>query len=287
MDTLLSDNISECALYLERKTGQTCMPEKAAKAVAEAAKDSGCKTERCRVEYLGRKKDVETYFKIAGPNNVQLLSNNNIDETLQQWAKKFPDFYPCNFNMRNYASYSFRDGRVLSTPDTLATLKMDELFAAGTRTFGCVINSGLYQSNGVHWMALFVDMRSKGIATIEFFNSSGNAPAPEWINWMVKTKNALDGHDGHDGIGLTATIERVSNRPHQRSKTECGVYSLFYIWARLNGVSLEVFRRGRIPDEKMFEFRQHLFYDKSAPYTAPVFDADLYMKLVKTTWEQK
>ena len=46
---------------------------------------------------------------------------------------------------------------------------------------------------------------------------------------------------------------------HQQSMTECGLYSLFYIYARLHGVTPEYFMKTPIPDQLMFEFRQNIF----------------------------
>jgi hypothetical protein len=137
------------------------------------------------------------------------------------------------------------------------------------KTAGCIINSDNYQGSGKHWMALFVDTRSSPM-TVEFFNSSGNYPVKQWSDWMHKTKDDLAPKG-------KVKIVNVAGLQHQRSKTECGVYSLYYIWSRLNGISPEAFQKIKVDDELMFEFRQHLFSD-------PEFNQK-YAKIVKNDKE--
>ncbi len=256
------------------------------KAIMETAKEQlNCDTEKCVItklaSKLGKQKVdalIRNNFKVPGPRDNKLLSNVHIDDTLQQWSTYHKGFYAYNFNMLNYVKYSFRNGEVVESPDTLATVHMQQLYGK-FNCAGCVINSDRYQGDGKHWMALFVDMRTTPMS-VEFFNSSGNAPGPEWINWLIKTKGELE------SLGSKPVeIIKASNIRHQQSKTECGVYSLFYIYARLNGIPISVFKKIPIPDQLMFKFRQHLFIDPSLP-TMKSFDWSRYIKLVKVQWER-
>ena len=48
--------------------------------------------------------------------------------------------------------------------------------------------------------------------------------------------------------------------PHQKQHSECGVYALYYIWARLHGIPYTEFNDDYIiPDEDMIKFRKFLF----------------------------
>lgn len=301
---LIPDNISECALAshntLTRAANDTptCMSNRMANAVvvaagvstvAEAKSVFGCATERCVLTKLQSKigadqvaREISLYLKIRGPTNNTLLNNVHIDETMQQWAAHNPTFYPYNFHMLNYASFSYHNGIVHNTPDTLVTIPFDMLYKGqlGHKYLcaGCIINTDTYQGDGVHWMALFADARTTPW-TAEFFNSSGNAPAPEWVNWMEKTKNIMLGLGAPD-----AKVVRASTIRHQKSRTECGLYSLFYVWARLHGIPASYFADNRIPDQLMFEFRQHLFDDPSRPAMRK-FDWDEYVATTKLSWE--
>jgi hypothetical protein len=298
LSKLIPNDISDCAVGVEgpvctdihtvSKIGKSLgVKSTDPKVIIDAAKEKlGCTDEKCVVHksesVLGKQlanSIIELRFKPSGPTDNALLSNVNIDAIMKQWASLYEGFFPYNFNMRNYASFSFRDGHVLNTPDTLATIQFKDLYNGElgkkfTRV-GCVINTDVYQGPGKHWMALYADSKSR---TVEFFNSSGNSPSPEYVRWLEKTKIQME------SLGIQASIKNNSAVRHQNSKSECGVYSLFYIYARLNGVPADFFSGGKIPDKWMFHFRQHLFEDPSRP-TLEKFDWDEYQKKTNIVWE--
>ena len=295
---LIPEHISECAIYLKKAVDEPCMSNEMVTAVAathgvsgspseilkSAQSATGCDSERCVLNKLNTdasRREIMITLKIEGPTDAKLLSNINIDAILEQWTRKFHDFHPYNFNMLNYASYSFRQGEVVNRPDTLATMLFSDLYESGKRIAACVINSDKYQGGGKHWMALFVDARSAN-ATVEFFNSSGRAPAPEWISWIVKTQSGLE------QLGLNAKIVKSTSIKHQNSRSECGLYSLFYIYARLNNIPYEFFLTHPVDDKHMFEFRQHLFHsgDEKEWNEGKKFNWNLFQKKVKLEWEK-
>lgn len=311
--TLIPNRITECALGVAQDNPVVCVSANAVAAIGRATGASGdpaavmdaakrklsCDTERCVLGKLSAelgedlvRSEIRFRLKAAGPTDTKLLSNVHIDTVLRQWAEVFPGFYPYNFNMKNYASYSYRNGEIIHSPDTLATISFGELYRGEGATGGlykcaaCVINSDTYQGPGKHWMALFVDARGPRL-TVEFFNSSGNAPAPEWVNWLQKTRIDLEAiADAAKGSLRPPEIIRASTLRHQRSKSECGPYSLFYIWARLHGVPPEYFMEHLISDALMFEFRQHLFADPSRP-RVDSFDWDAFQRAVNIEWEAR
>jgi hypothetical protein len=295
---LIPANISECSLVVAKLGNRdVCSNSKTVEFIAgklgisgdvktimeSAKKKTNCGTEKCVVTKVVSDPRAMNVFKIEGPRDNKLLNNINIDKTLLQWGTAWPDFAPYNFNMLDYYDHSLRGGYRVDEPDTLASKHMDDNYEAGYRTMACVINSDTYDGPGKHWMALFVDMRgckpnSTVKATIEFFNSSGNSPVPSWSNWMSKTQTQLA------GIGIPSEIIPVANRKQQKSRSECGVYSLYYIWARLNKVPWDYFRKYPVPDQLMFEFRQHLF-DGAGPTIGTTFSWEEYIKQVHVLWE--
>ena len=310
---LIPDTISECAIYLNRKPGEPCSRDPIINKIANimgvkssdkqsiiesAKKQLGCETEDCvltklapDIGYTDVDNEIAITMKIKGPTDSSLLSNFNCDETLRQWSTgKYTNFFPFNFNMLDYASYSLQNNRVINSPDTLATISFKKLydgkFIAGKefRCCGCIINSDTYSGRGKHWMALFADARNPKKWTVEFFNSSGNSPAPEWCNWLVKTANYMDEIIKERKLPAKVEIIKTCDIRHQHSKSECGLYSLFYIWARLNGVDPAYFNNTPIPDQLMFEFRHHLFNDPKRSKIKK-FNFDDYKKSVKIEWE--
>jgi len=203
-------------------------------------------------------------FKIKGPrNSTNWLSNYDIDKTLQDWACKFEDFFPCPFAMIDFDRTNDALNRY-----NLANIylgKYPKMTILGNikipyRTFGCAINTDISTGSGKHWMVLFVDMRGNAEWTIEFFNSAGNGPQKSIVRWMQRTKNELELLIKNINRNIKVTIVPIYKIEHQESNTECGLYTLFYIRCRLEHVPYSRFLEGsEIPDESMIEFRKHCF----------------------------
>jgi len=276
---LVPEQVSECSLVRQGTMKGTCLSDKAVQYLSKKAGIDLNAPDELILESLKRRykaasdhellQDLpeeiahreKVNFKIHGPNGVELLSNTDIDLILAQWSVAFPDFYAYNFNMLDYTQNSFHNGRIVHEPDTLATIEPKEIFKK-YKCCGCVINSDVYSGNGKHWMALFADNRGPS-PTVEFFNSSGRSPDVEWLSWLNRAKRGID--DINTEAERTSHIKKsparvvYGNMVQQYSMTECGVYSLFYIWARLNGTPAEYFEKNHVKDELMFEFRAHLY----------------------------
>jgi hypothetical protein len=198
-------------------------------------------------DYIGYEnaiREKQTRFKPFGPKNNKWFDNMNIDEVLNQWMVVFKGFYNYQFHMINFAE--------LNKP--LHTITPSSLEKRGFNCCGCVINTDRYNRGGEHWMALFADFRDRENATVEFFNSSGNSPQTEIAHWIVKTATDLN--------TFCEKVTKIYNKiRHQKSDTECGPYSVYYIYKRLKGISAQTLMEKRIPDEKVFKFRSVLFRD--------------------------
>ncbi len=311
---IIPEYITECAVFLNKKYKEPCSDIETLEKIAEkintdqtlpesileaALISTGCTTEKCVLQKLMPDNIgiIDTHFKLEGPTNITLLNNYNIDNTLKQFQFHYPEFFPYNFNMLNYREYSFQNGYIANTPDTLETINLSQLIPK-YKCAGCVINTDTYQGDGLHWMALFADWRNPNSATVEFFNSAGNAPHPAWILWMERSRDALLGAGMKirtvKYAGFDSDLFKVTNKRHQQSMTECGVYSLFYIYARLKCMPPEYFNENFICDQWIFEFRQHLFNNDDAPFgpqkqaadeSLTKFDWIKYTKQVVVKWE--
>lgn len=241
--------------------------------VQQAKEKTGCDSERCVMQKTNTEKtrmDIIRRFKVVGPTDVTLLSNFNIDDVLKQWAMYFPHFHACRFSMVDWERVG---------DDFAQTDLGRDVHGGGRSTFGCVINTDTYNGRGKHWMAIFVDLRSRP-ATIEFFNSGGNPPQKGFQDWLERAKRQLS------EVNIESEIVRVCKIRHQESMTECGVYSLWYIYARINGVPYEYFCQRLVPDKWMFEMRQHLFHDdKNLSEIGKPFDMKKFAQNVRILWE--
>jgi len=216
-----------------------------------------CKEDSC-VVYKLFKNDKEkldviytTYFKPQGPrNSVDLLSNIHIDEVLSRWVPNHPGFRHIKYHMIDFNTMDTE----LSKYNIVHSSTVDKYM-------GVVLNTDVSSGRGKHWFCLFCDftLQHAETITIEYFNSSGNTMYPEIFAYCFVLKKKLQ------DANKKAEIITVSQVQHQKSKTECGVYCLYYIYSRLQGISHSAFKHTPIRDEKMMEFRKVLFsneYDR-------------------------
>jgi len=219
-----------------------------------------CDTEACILQiddirqFLGPQKVervLKEYFKPAGPRaTTAWLSNYDIDAVLEQIAKKYEHrhFRHIHYQMIDFASVG----------GELATMDWPAEYNKGYRTFGTVINTDKSSGNGIHWFAVFGDFSDDlDSYTVEYFNSSGDLPRDEITVWMNKMA-ALPFDKPINQIIATRLV-------NQRDTYSCGVYSLYYIISRLEGIPYQEFAHRRIGDENMHLFRMYIFrQDKPA-----------------------
>lgn len=218
-----------------------------AKATECDAEDELCLVESKAFKELKGPKCVHyllrTYFKRVGPAETKdWLDNDGIDGVLTQAHEKWPEFFHIPFQM-----IDFQD-----TGTELARFDIEGIRRDGFNTWGVVINTDKSHVNGgsggIHWFAMFGDLRS-ATPTIEYFNSSGELPMPQ-IRALIKRLSA----------GLTGVKTVIASTfQQQRDGYSCGAYSLYYILSRLEGVSYKYFQQNSIGDDVMVEFRKYLF----------------------------
>lgn len=257
-----------------------------AKAVVKAAAVLDCGSESCVLSHpkftqFAEKKlglaastieaEKERRFKTAGPrNSLALLNNYNIDETLERWARVYPEFFAYPFAMMDFE----KTGEPLAALDIgdifdgKVSQKMGPGFTSVKRPAscaGCVLNTDISSGAGKHWVAVFIDARSKGAWTVEYFNSAGRPPPKPVVVWMEKTRARLiEYRKQHPDLGTSpVNTVAVTSISHQDGQTECGLYACFYIRKRLEGTPFSFFEKDLIPDAVMTQFRQFIFRDKS------------------------
>jgi hypothetical protein len=255
-------------------------------AVRRAAAVLGCTSESCVIAHPTLRQfvvdrrlaapralelELELRFKASGPrDSLALLSNYNLDETLQRWARVFPEFFPCPFAMMDFDS----NGDYFGDADLPAILegRADAELGRGVgrirrpfKCFGCIVNTDTSRGPGKHWVAVFVDCRPPPGEpwTVEYFNSAGRPPPKPMLRWMERTRARLADYRASRpecrGAACDVVSVPVTDMDHQESQTECGLYALFYIRRRLEGTPYEFFEQQLVPDDAMTAFRQHVF----------------------------
>ena len=224
----------------------------AAGVIRAAAKKLGCKSESCVVanlrpaleERVGKqtiRKALRQYFKAPGPReSTALTSNFDLDGTLARWAVEFPTFFPYPFAMMDFLYEKWPLVR-WSVADVLAGGRTG---GRPMKTAACILNTDVSTGPGKHWVCVFVDGRSPEVS-VEYFNSAGNPPPPPVTKWMEMARKALL------AAGRRATTRSVTSVRHQQADTECGLYALLYIRARLEGKPVKAFEAERLTDAEV------------------------------------
>lgn len=183
----------------------------------------------------------DPHIKPLGPKGKkQWLSNIDIAKVMKQFEKKHKDFMFI--------------GPVPSDFDKIITeishMDIEQAYKKGIRKIGIICNTDPHHKAGRHWLAMFIDLQND---TIEYFDSVGTKPfksAEEFINNTITNAFAR----------LGKTLEKkINKRQHQKADTECGVYSINYIVARLNGKSFEDITNKIIKDSDMNKCRKFYF----------------------------
>jgi len=250
IDVIIKKQNNECAHNVK---SDTCVPEEFYKTITQNLKLDGvgaeghlsllkkttnCDTEVCVLNHTSVKNVVQSdkikniitdYFKPTGPSSGSaFLSNFNIDETLSQFEKTYKNrsFLHIPFQMRDFE-------RIKSN---LATIDIVDEFKSGIKTFGCVLNTDVSTGGGIHWFCLFGERIGNNVQ-LEYFNSSGREPLQEVSAWLFKTKHYLD------SAGYKTDIKYTTGKQFQKNNHACGVYSICYIWLRLENVKQEWFMK--------------------------------------------
>jgi hypothetical protein len=278
------------------RAGLPCAPEEVINIIKEVLpmqEDSGdsgfniikaaqekykCPNESCVIEEVSRqvnankRKTLERVlsrnFKPKGPrDSLALLNNHHIDNTLKLWGQEFTDFYPCPFAMMDF-NVNGNEFNKVNFPDLLegnVAVDLGKMVPKNTRvckTFGCVVNTDTSDGGGKHWVAVFVDCRlpTGSPWSIEYFNSAGHTPPNIMIDWMESRRAILNKYrNSKNQLNNEVITVSVTNIDHQESQTECGLYALFYIRRRLEGVPYDFFNKQLVPDAAMTEFRKYIF----------------------------
>lgn len=256
-DAVCSDQqlVKKMAEFIEDRHEQRADPSKPAEVIRDMKELLNCQSESCifrRRDFIefARINNVQEilnkYFKPEGPaTSTALLSNFNIDDVLRQFETKFATrkFKHIPFQMRDFATVQ----------SELETTDFAELFKTHN-TFGCVLNTDYSHGKGIHWFCLFGERYPDGHIELEYFNSSGREPLAEVQNWLTKQKH----HIARE-LKVPVQIKTSTGIRFQDDDHSCGVYSLCYIWLRLEQVPPSWFSEKTFNDKMMLRARRQLF----------------------------
>jgi hypothetical protein len=220
-------------------------------------------------------KQIIKYYKpkVSRLDGNYWLNNTEIDNIQFQLQTKFNGYYYSYIHMIDLIMFEPQNKNILLNNKKIYNIKdinfIDELknlnnkltYNNKLKYYGIVCNTDLSTNSGIHWFSIFIDF-TKDPITIEYFNSSGYSllkgshmrEREEFLKFFLNLADELSNKIRH------AKFIQVTNIEHQRSDTaNCGSYSLYYIWSRLNGIPYTKFKDTKITDEMMEEFRKVLW----------------------------
>jgi hypothetical protein len=209
---------------------------------------SKCKTGRteCVISHMINKSKSPSSW-ITNPTDW--LSDVDIDRVEHNFVKLFPDYYYVGCVT---IDFDLKDEKGKCIVDALCSLKLKTLYKKGKTKIGIIFNTDVHTGEGEHWMALYCDISPEiDQPRITYFDSYGTVPEKEIQKLMLRWKTEWDSLQLH-----TKEMETTYNLiQHQKSKSECGMNSLYFHYCCLNNISMDE----RIPDEVMNIFRRFLF----------------------------
>lgn len=225
-------------------------------------KDESCWIKQPQFE----EEELEEYFKPNIPKKkYQWLSNFDIDGVMRQYEKKYPFFLYLGTSPIDFDEYI----------KEIKNLDVCKLYNMGVRCVGNIFNTDRSTGRGEHWIAFFCDLRDlqdlkyqlgagrkydkfysnkkEKSKTVEFFDSYGLEP-PKEIDVLMKRVG------GQFNSCKKEKLEyKVNNIRWQYGGSECGVYCLYFITERLDGVPFNVLTGYKIGDKQMNEKRKEFF----------------------------
>ena len=87
---------------------------------------------------------------------------------------------------------------------------------------------------------------------ILYFDRVGKNPPRQ----VTKLINMIKNQGKQIGIDFKV---HMNKKKHQKTDSECGMYSLYFIVQMLKDKDVEYFLKGKIPDEEVFELRDKFF----------------------------
>jgi hypothetical protein len=190
---------------------------------------------------------LEHYYKPPKPKGKYAwLSTTDINNVLKQFEDKFK-----NFKFMGAVPIDFDEFFIEYQKIDICSLK-----SKGINKIGCVFNLDKHNERGSHWVSMFIniDTSNNSDPFIGYFDSVGVCPPPQEIqNLMYKLAKQIN-----DCLHIRIKL-KCNSLQHQKSSSECGVYSLYFIYKCLQNESFEGITTNKISDEKINTMRDFFF----------------------------
>lgn len=178
----------------------------------------------------------------ADPN--AWLSSVDIINVMKQYEKKYKCFRfigpsPIDFDTK----YTNSNNCVW---DELCNFSLKKYLKKKIKKIGIIFNLDKHTGPGTHWVSFFINIPKK---ILFYFNSTGQKVPLEIKN--LRDKIIKQGEENNIKFDFCQ-----NTKEHQKSNTECGMYSLFFTVSMItDNKSIKYFREGNIPDNIVEQYR--------------------------------
>jgi hypothetical protein len=229
----------------------------------------GCIKEDCWLQALSSKEQNYLNSVVFAPNHpdewnenpTEWLSNYDINSIMKQYERFYPGFAFIGSTTMDFDE-KLNDKKCVC--NNMCNFQVSDYIKRGVRKIGFSVNLDDHDESGSHWVSLFLDLDDKYIF---YFDSANNDTPPE-ITAFVKRiqKQSLK-----ENIKLDYKVNKHS---HQKTNTECGMYSIFFIVTMLTGdvgrakiltkeEKFDLFLNKRIKDKYIIRNRGTIFNRKT------------------------
>ena len=174
------------------------------------------------------------------------LDSNDIRNVMIQYQEARPDFmflgpFPIDFASPD----PYEKGESKCLIEEMCELNLDREEIRGKKFIGIVFNLDRHDRDGSHWVAAFIDIVKD---KCYYFDSYGMRPPNQiyrFMQWLTIQEPQME-------------LARNGAR-FQLSKSECGMFCMYFIISMLNGMDYQRFCVGRPPDSLMFTLRTWMY----------------------------
>lgn len=185
------------------------------------------------------------------------IIKENINYILKPKIKKYGIWLntnDINLIMNGYTKYDNSFGYLGTFPSDFCSfinLKKELKTHKQYSKLGLVLNLDNSTGPGFHWVSVFIDINTK---TIEYFNSLGKKPkeTKKCIKKLIEEFNSIYSLGGNFKFKYNTFV-------HQKGDSECGVYSVYFLIARILGYTFDEITTNIKDDKFMGKFRKFIF----------------------------
>jgi hypothetical protein len=220
-----------------------------------------CDKESCWLNKIMNRDEIKknNFLKVFAPkspvewksNPNEWLSSSDITNVMRQYEKAYKCFSfigpsPIDFDNRKlYGKCVWEE---------LCNFNLGDYIDDKKNKIGIIFNTDPHYLDGSHWVSLFINIKKK---IIFYFDSVGTKIPSEIKLFIerVKKQGAL--------YNISFKYESNYGFAHQKSNTECGVYSLYFIVQLLKDTkSVKDFKTKKFHDKYIEKFRKIYFNEK-------------------------